>query len=331
VSRLRVLCVLVLAFSASPAWAWWDAGHKIIAAIAFRQLSAEQQQATFELLKAHPRWQPDFAEWMPEPLAHGDIGEQAEWSFMQAAVWPDIVRDFEGDDKTTYHHATWHYVNIPLFLSDGDRMALSGKLTVNVSTQPPPEPIEAMNIIQATQVARTLIADPATPPETKAVMLTWLFHLVGDSHQPMHSTACFSQRLFPEGCRGGNSIKTKQRENLHALWDSLLGERLGYRQARNEALKLMSDAELKAAGERAVKSLDPVQWIRESRETAEAVALGPEVLSPLRAADRAGEKIPTIALTDEYLSHAGQVAKRRAVESGYRLGAVLKEIVATGE
>ncbi|HUQ72293.1 MAG TPA: S1/P1 nuclease [Planctomycetaceae bacterium] len=327
----RILLFAFVVLSASPAMAWWDAGHKVIAAIAFRQLSAEEQRCTFELLKAHPRWREDFVEWMPEQVATGDIREQAEWSFMQAAVWPDIVRDFEGDDKTTYHHATWHYVNIPLFLSDADRMALSGKLTVNVSTQPPDVPIEAMNIIQTMQVARKLIADPATPPATKAVMLTWLFHLVGDSHQPMHSTACFSQRLFPEGCRGGNSIKTRQRENLHSLWDSLLGEKLGYRQARNEALKLMSDAELQAAGERAVKSLDPVEWIRESRELAEAVAAGPEVLTPLRAADRAGEKIPTIALTEDYLSHAGQIAKRRAVESGYRLGAVLKEVVATGK
>jgi len=33
-------------------------------------------------------------------------------------------------------------------------------------------------------------------------MLTWLFHLIGDIHQPLHSTALFSTKLFPEGDRG---------------------------------------------------------------------------------------------------------------------------------
>jgi hypothetical protein len=321
-----MLGVLVLALSATPAWGWWDAGHKIVAAIAFRRLTADEQQAVMGMLKCHPRWQEDFAEWMPEILAKA--GEQAEWSFMQAAIWPDLARDFEEADKARFHHATWHYVNIPVYLNDADRSTLAGKLKLNVATEPPTEPQEGMNIIQTLQVARKLLADPTTPPDTRAVMLTWLFHLAGDSHQPMHSSTVVSPRLFPDGCRGGNSIKTKQRENLHSLWDSLPGEKLGYRQARNEALKLLTDADLKAGGELASTTLDPVDWIRESRAAAEAVALGPEVLAPLRAAEKLGEPVPVIALTEDYLREAGLVARRRVVESGYRLGAVLKQVVA---
>jgi hypothetical protein len=30
----------------------------------------------------------------------------------------------------------------------------------------------------------------------------------------------------PKRCRGGNSIKTKQRRNLHSLWDGLLGKEI---------------------------------------------------------------------------------------------------------
>lgn len=321
-----MLGMLTLVLWATPAWSWWDAGHKIVAAIAFRQLTAEEQQAVFEMLKAHPRWQDDFAEWMPEILA--DASEQAEWSFMQSAIWPDLARDFEEAEKSRFHHGTWHYVNIPVFLTDADRVTLAGNLKLNVATEPPTEPQEGMNIIQTLRVARQLLADPATPPDTRAIMLTWLFHLVGDSHQPMHSSTVVSQRLFPEGCRGGNSIKTKQRENLHSLWDSLPGEKLGYRQARNEALRLLTDADLKAGGELAATALDPVDWIRESRAAAEAVALGPEVLTPLRAAEKLGEPVPTIVLTDDYLREAGLVARRRVIESGYRLGAVLKQVVA---
>jgi hypothetical protein len=37
--------------------------------------------------------------------------------------------------------------------------------------------------------------------EEKAVYMTWLFHLVGDIHQPLHYAAEFSQR-FLDGDRG---------------------------------------------------------------------------------------------------------------------------------
>jgi hypothetical protein len=321
------ICGLAVLWCTAPAMAWWDAGHKIIAAIAFRQLTPDEQQSVFALLHQHPRWSADFGDWMPDQLADAPAAERAEWAFMQAAIWPDLARDFDDADKTRYHHATWHYVNTPLYLSDADRRALAGRLTVNFATDPPPMLTETMNITQTLAVTRQTLIDPTVPAATKGELLTWIFHLVGDSHQPMHSTALFTPNLFPEGCRGGNSIRTKPRENLHAVWDGLLGERLGYRQARNEALKLLSDDTLKAAGEQARRSLDPRDWIQESRTLSAEFAYGPEVLTPLRIAEQSGEKPPMIALSEEYLSIAGQVAKRRAVEAGYRLGAVLKAIV----
>ena len=52
----------------------------------------------------------------------------------------------------------------------------------------------------------------------KAILLCWLFHLVGDIHQPLHCSAMFTPRLFSEGDRGGNSIKVGK-YNLHSTWD----------------------------------------------------------------------------------------------------------------
>lgn len=326
--RLGLFGLIVLSCG-SPAFAWWDAGHKIIAAIAFRQLTPDEQQAVFAVLQQHPRWDADFADWMPEQLADAPAAERAEWAFMQAAIWPDLARDFDEADKARYHHATWHYVNTPVYLADADRITLAGKLTVNFATDPPPKLTETMNITQTLAVTRRMLVDPAVPAATKGELLTWIFHLVGDSHQPMHSTALFTPRLFPEGCRGGNSIRTKPRENLHAVWDGLLGERLGYRQARNEALKLMAEDALKTAGEQARRTLDPRVWIQESRTLSAEFAYDAEVLTPLRIAEKSGEKPPVIALSDDYLRSAGGVAKRRAVEAGYRLGAVLREVVTT--
>ena len=63
----------------------------------------------------------------------------------------------------------------------------------------------------------------ALAPQDRAMLTAWIFHLVGDIHQPLHSSTLVSQRLFPEGDRGGNSIKLKQSYNLHALWDGTAG------------------------------------------------------------------------------------------------------------
>ena len=43
-----------------------------------------------------------------------------------------------------------------------------------------------------------------TDPERKAVALAWLFHLVGDIHQPLHTAQLFTVE-YPKGDRGRES------------------------------------------------------------------------------------------------------------------------------
>ena len=129
-----------------------------------------------------------------------------------------------------FNHGTWHYINVPAFLSPADEQALAGKLNVNQSLDAPATPEEKMNAIQTLRVTRAMLVDPNVSDGDKAVMMTWLFHLVGDIHQPLHSSALFSQKLFPNGDRGGNDIKTKQRGNLHSLWDGFLGGKVSVRE-----------------------------------------------------------------------------------------------------
>src|SRR4029450_371927 len=126
----------------------------------------------------------------------------------------DIARGFRGEDAK-FNHGTWHYINVPHFLSPTDEQALAGKVKVNQSLDPPAKPIEEMNAIQTIRLARSMLADDKISKSEKAIMLAWLFHLVGDIHQPLHSTALFSQKLFPDGDRGGNLILTQQTRNLH--------------------------------------------------------------------------------------------------------------------
>src|SRR5262249_26063004 len=62
----------------------------------------------------------------------------------------------------------------------------------------------------------------------KAVNLCWVFHLIGDIHQPLHCTAMFSEQ-FPDGDRGGNLALIRIQTSpvkLHTFWDGLLGRAL---------------------------------------------------------------------------------------------------------
>ena len=55
-----------------------------------------------------------------------------------------------------------------------------------------------------------------------------LLHYVGDVHQPLHSTSRVNDE-FPKGDRGGNSeTLDDDLKELHAVWDSVLGEFSGY-------------------------------------------------------------------------------------------------------
>jgi hypothetical protein len=176
-------------------------------------------------------------------------------------------------------------------------------------------------------MSRKMLADKTTSPQDKAIMLAWLFHLVGDIHQPLHSSGLFSQKLFPKGDHGGNQILTKQHGNLHSLWDSFPGGKLHFKTAHQRALKLMAESDLATLGTKAADQLDEKDWLEESRELAVEVAYGPEVMGYLRNIEQEGGEIQPISLDADYLRAGGKVCEKRVVQAGYRLGAVLKQIL----
>jgi hypothetical protein len=319
----RILLITLITAVATTALAWSEAGHKLVGSVAFRLLSSDQQAKIVSILKNHPRWQEDFESKMPAELA--DENERNEWIFQQAAVWPDIARSFQGEAREKYTHGPWHYIDLPMYLTPKDEATLADTLTENISLTPPTEEQEKMNVVQTIRLARRLLADKSTPDDKKAVMLCWLMHDVGDIHQPLHSTALYSRNLFPTGDRGGNSIKTDQRKNLHAVWDQFLGVRSSFRTTHNRAIKEMADPEQSAAGADAATKLDEKTWLDESHALAESTAYDSEVTGYLRGYINEKEA-PPIHLTERYLKEGGRVAELRVVEAGYRLGAVLKQI-----
>lgn len=319
---------LVIFGSTVPACAWGPAGHKIVASIAFRQLTVAEQKKVVALLTNHPRFEEDFTEKMPSEINTGDEKDRREWIFQQSAIWPDIVRGFQGDEKKEYHRPSWHYINQPIFLTAADKTALEDAIDVNLETDASED--EGANVIQALRHARSVLADGEADDEEKALMITWLMHLTGDLHQPMHSSALFSKKLFPHGDKGGNGIKTVQKSNLHSLWDKFPGSGHSFKTVRNKAIELSESNSFNAIRTSAAADLDEESWFKESAKLADESCYDTEVRNSLKQLASMNTDIDEhpLKLSDEYLTAGGKIASRRMVEAGVRLGKILKEAVA---
>lgn len=306
---LAVLFILVTA----PAFAWGPTGHKIIASIAYRQLSLDEQRRVVDILQYHPRFEQDFRIKMPADLPDES---KNEWLFQQAAVWPDMARAFKGKDRSAYHRAEWHYITIPHFLTEADK-ALDPDVNLFFDS----DPDSTSNVMQAIRQARGDLSD--SDRGERAVMLCWLFHCIGDIHQPLHSTALFSRKLFPKGDRGGNQVLTTQKGNLHSLWDGFPGTSTKFAFCRNRAIAAYGDewAELRTSAA-LVRSAE--EWLKESTQLAATVCYAGEVGKALEQQEATGDKVHPITLSEDYLKTGGELSERRVIQAGVRLGVALK-------
>src|SRR5437868_229483 len=202
---LTALAMVLLAVSSG--FAWNRAGHMTMAAMAFdelHRLAPATLTRVIAILQQHPQYE---SRWKPQ-LAGMNPQDQERFLFMLAARWPDDVR---GD--AAFDHPKWHYIDYPYKPSGQPASVLA------------PAP-EAENMVAAFQ-NNVQIVQSAGPDDQKAVALCWIFHLMGDSHQPLHSVSMFTKQ-FPDGDRGGNLIFVKaensstKTENLHAYWDNIM-------------------------------------------------------------------------------------------------------------
>lgn len=105
--------------------------------------------------------------------------------FMKAVRWADELRI----TGRQHHRGPWHYINWP-FKPEGQPASVRAR-----------EP-ESVNILTALAENESVVRN-GTDAQPKAIALAWLFHLVGDIHQPLHTVQLFSAD-YPQGDRGGN-------------------------------------------------------------------------------------------------------------------------------
>lgn len=297
-----VALVLAALFHCSAVMAWSRPGHMVTAAIAYEELRAQDPKVLEQIVALVER-HPDRAAF--EIAIGGARGEERRRRiFLELARWADDTRG------SIHDHPTWHYSSRPL---------------INQASPPPAsgENVTTGSAIEAFALAFSVASDSRAPQSERAVALCWVFHLVGDMHQPLHSVSQVSKR-FPSGDRGGNlqfvrDPQTNDPVTLHWFWDDAATRE----DAPDEVMQRAEDfmRRLPRAQFKELKFFkgagDFSMWAEESYQLAASVAYGPD-LQATDTADRASKP------SQRYLDQARETAEKRLTLASYRLTDVLR-------
>ncbi|MCU1336520.1 MAG: hypothetical protein JWO19_2101 [Bryobacterales bacterium] len=301
---IRKLLILAGAtmLAVGPSLAWNRAGHMAMAAIAYDELLRAAPSTVVRvvtILRQHPQYE---SRWKPQVAGMSEQDEE-RYLFMLAARWPDDVR---GDSQ--FDHPEWHYINYP-YRPPGQPRSV-----------PAPDPA-GENIVTAFQ-RNVAIVQSAAADDQKAVALCWIFHLMGDSHQPLHTVALFTTQ-FPDGDRGGNLFYIRPdpsnptTQNLHAYWDNILLTDDHYDAARNRAVGLENTRSRRSLAELAEPHFET--WVRH-----ESFKLAISAVYRKGKLKGSTDRNHGISLPPDYHAASERIAERRLVLSGYRLADFLR-------
>jgi hypothetical protein len=285
----------------------------MVAAVAYQKLNQPTKDRVDALLQLNP----DRDNWLDLIPAGTSAPKRKMMIFMIAATWADRIKsdpDYHTDgshngnrppnDETAgqnigfddlARHKYWHFVDLPF--SD-DNTTLPSVPTPNAATQ----------IAKFRAVLNSVSNDPNVE-KLKSYDLSWLLHLVGDVHQPLHSSTRVSATDL-DGDDGGNGVKLDSPANLHTFWDGVLGG------GESPSAALNATVGLQDAPESAVNDLNVGDWIKESFDAAEHTAYKSPPI---------GAREGPFTLTMAYKTAARNLAEKRIALAGARLAKMLNE------
>lgn len=291
--RPYLFALLILLF-APHAKAWNAAGHRLVAAIAWQQLSPASRNFVAEALAAHP----DHDRWVAKART-----AEAAGIFAEASTWPDDIRndprfhDAGRDDATpplpgfpdTARHKNWHYVDL-----DDRGQIRKGEVDWQIE-----------RLSHLLHPKGTSYGARSTPKNDEiSYALPWLLHLVADIHQPLH--------VGRPDDDGGNEVEIENPFNkrrplisLHTYWDDLPGPSwLRGQRLEKRVRRLIADYPAPVHG-------DVALWRDESHR-----------LLPATYPVADGGLRPIVS--ESFNRQAQALADRRIVDAGYRLGWLLE-------
>lgn len=191
----------------------------------------------------------------------------------EAANWMDDIKG----DKEFDHMRAYHYANFPKGAKAADR--------------------EGDNIVHVLNntILELNAKDKLTREEIKTRIL-FLFHLIGDLHQPLHVGYATD--------KGGNTVQLNYRSqgtNLHSFWDTGIISSQNITLADCLNFQTYTPEELKA-----VRKINVVGWSEESRD------LLPQVYA-----------YGSPKVKDTYVEESAKTVKAQIQKAGIRLASVL--------
>jgi len=319
-----VILVLVL-LSPHSVFAWNATGHKLVARIAWEQMNDTARRNVIAILRGAPA----DACLLDPPLGGAD-GERE--LFVRTSIWPDIVRpdDRQAPDTrpcTRFHHRDWHFIN---FFWKG----ISGETNANRPRELTAQELKSIqrpdvNAVILLSFFQPLVAcdkpQCGTSLEGRAITLAWILHLVGDIHQPLHTSARVTAAA-PQGDQGGNLCKLAQssRFSLHGFWDGIVDIQMPRPQNETESAylerisRLIMQKHPRSGMSSRLQPFDFDAWSREGFETTKRVVY-PRTL-------QCGE---TRNPSATYRGNAFSTAEEAIALGGYRLGELMNHLFGT--
>ena len=312
--RLPALLTLsLIVLLPQSALAWNGVGHEVVARIAWENMTPTARRNVVALLQAAPD---DACLLDLFPGGTRPLDERQREFFMLASTWPDVVRPGRNDTRpcTRFHERDWHFIN---FFWEG----ISGD-----TAEPPRDRLDietpSVNAVERLGRFRTFVVGSA-PRAERATRLAWVLHLVGDIHQPLHTSARVTSLPGERrGDQGGNLFKLGPSNNslsLHSYWDGIVDRSIRRRSRENDSAYFERIA--RAVMQRHPRSemlgrLRPGNfeaWAREGFETTKR-SVYPRSL-------RRG-RLPS----DNYRARAFRISEEAIALGGYRLADLLNQM-----
>lgn len=317
VVRQLALALLLVACLPCRAQAWGCEAHETIALLSDRHLTARARKMVYELLEASP----------VDPRTPRSCRRTTPTPLTDASTWADDVRR---DRRSPFHRTgAWHYIDIPRGVSSGDlrRFCPARQGCVLRAIE------EQLAVLRASRRTRQ-----------RADALRFIVHLIGDLHQPLHTTT--------NDDRGGNCVPVAYfgieprrppnaapddtyRPNLHAIWDTDIIRRI---LRRRDPARFAQAIERRFQSQVAVWQRQPIdfeEWAWESHRVAEETVYG-LLPVPIPVEARVGEasclrmSSQMLALhqhvTATYQRAAVPVIEERLAKAAIRLAMVLNQI-----
>lgn len=303
---------ILLIFIIKACRMWHEMGHYMIARIAEQKLaneSPETLQQIYSMLRPLEKFFPERGNSMLEPAIVSDLLATQYNGFLSYYHYTDMPFPYKNDRMADLKFNDPFVYNVTYAYT-------SGVSVIKESLNPPQETHSRPRYI------KTGFID--------SLMLRYIIHIVGDVHQPLHSTMLYSKHLYngtlQTGDMAGNLIPVNDIfklniTNLHMLWDSVFGayELQNDMPLSTPAIDYIEKTTNGLMGEYpelyfgdAAKSININDWVDESNKIAiDFVYSDIDIFPNVRP---------------QYVNEGRKIAKSRVALAGYRLAYVLMDM-----